>query len=136
MSYTDKIAVFSYLLKTADMAGAPGDNDDLKVFMIPAGREIEIQGFMGYVTAASDTNTDSIELVDESDNVLCQLVIGSTGKVSAKTAASQSTAQTFPIRLAPQSTSAVSLLKLKANGAMDATTTVDIQLHISGLSAQ
>lgn len=135
MAYSDKIAVFPYRLKTADVAAAPIDNEDLAVFMIPAGREIEIQGFSGYVEAASDTSTDSIELVNEADTVLCQIVIGATGKVSAKTASSQSTAQTFPIRIAPQSTTAVSLLKLKTNGAMDATTTVNLQLHISGLSA-
>lgn len=133
--YTDKQVVFNYRLKTADVASAPADNEDLAVFFIPANKEIEVQGFTGYVEAASDTSTDSIELVKEDDTVLCQIVIGATGKVSAKTAASQSVAQTFPIRVAPQSTSAVSLLKLKANGAMDATTTVNLQLHLSGMSA-
>lgn len=136
MAYTDKIAVFNYRLKTADVAAAPVDNEDLAVFMVPAGREIEIQAFRGYVEAASDTATDSIELVDESNNVLAQIVIGATGKVTAMTAASQSTEATFPIRLAPQSTTANSLLKLKANGGMDSTTTVNLMLHISGLTAQ
>lgn len=134
--YTDKLAVLPYRLKTADVAAPPADNEDLAVFMIPPGCEIEIQEFKGYVEAASDTATDSIELVKEDDTVLCQIVIGATGKVSAKTASSQSTDQTFPIRLAPQSTTAQSLLKLKANGAMDATTTVNLQLHLSGLLAK
>ena len=133
--YTDKIAVFNYRIKTADLAAAPADNEDLAVFMIPAGKEIEIQGFSGYVEAASDTGTDSIELVNEADTVLAQIVIGATGKVGSKTAASQSVASTFPIRVAPQSSTAVSLLKLKANGAMDVTTTVNLQLHLSGMSA-
>ena len=133
MAYTDKIAVISKRFETADAADAFADDEDLAVFMIPAGREIEVQGMVGYVTAASDTSTDSIELVNEANTVLCQIVVGATGKVAAKTAASQSVNQTFPIRIAPQSTSAVSLLKLKMNGASDTSTTVDIQLHLSGL---
>lgn len=134
--YTDRAQAIPYRLKTADLAAPPADDEDLAVFMIPAGKEIEIQNFKGYVEAASDTGTDSIELVNEANTVLCQIVIGATGKVTAKTAASQSVDQTFPIRLAPQSLTAESLLKLRANGAMDATTTVNLQLHVSGFLAK
>jgi hypothetical protein len=135
MSYTDKPIIIMKRFETADAADAFADNEDLAIFMIPAGREIEVQQLRGYVTAASDTATDSIELVNEANTVLCQIVVGATGKVAAVTAADQAVAQTFPIRIAPQSTSAVSLLKLKMNGASDTSTTVDLQLHLSGLDA-
>lgn len=135
MSYSDQRTVFSYFLRTQDMAAGLSDNDDIFHILVPPNKEVEIQNFIGYCALASDTGTDSIELVKEDDTVLCQLVIGATGKLTAKTAASQAVDQTFPIRVAPQSTSAWSLLKLKANGATDATTTVSMQVHISGFSS-
>lgn len=132
--YTDKLAVFDFQLNTADAASAPADNADLAFYMIPANKEIEIQNVMGYVAAASD-GADFIELVNESDTVLCKIALQTTGKKSA-VASDGSTATTFPIRVAPQSTSAVSLLKLRCDGTLDATTQCAIQVHISGLSAK
>lgn len=134
MSFTDQREVFHKTFVTADLAAAIADNTDLAVFTIPANKEIEIQNVVGYVSLASD-GADFIELVKEDNTVLCKIALVSTGKKTALLA-DGTTAATFPIRVAPQSTTVASLLKLRADGATDATTTVDIQVHVSGFLAK
>ena len=131
MSYADKMVVVNHFIKTADMAAAPSDNDDLFHIMVPAGREVEIQAVLGYVAAASD-GADFVELVKEDNTVLCKIALQTTGKKAAVNS-DGSTATTFPVRVAPQSDTATSLLKLRCDGTLDATTTANIQVHISGL---
>lgn len=139
--YTDKRQIFSFLIDTKardgqnDMTPANGiaDNTDLHAFIIPANCEIEIQGLYGYVFAA-DADA-SIELVKEDNTLISKLVLAATGAVSGK-AANGTTATTFPQRIAPQSTSALKVLKLRTDGDLDVDTKVSVQVHISGLSAQ
>ena len=134
MSYTDKIAVISFDLKTADMAAAPGDNVDLFSIIIPANRETEIQGMRADVRLASD-GADFIELVKSDNTVISKIALVSTGQKSGVNS-DGTTATTFPQRIAPQSTTVASVLKLRTDGALDATTDVTVQIHISGLMAQ
>ena len=132
--YTDKIAVISFDLKTADMAAPPGDNTDLFSILIPTSREIEVQAMRAHVRLASD-GADFIELVKENNTVITKVALVATGKVSGVNS-DGTTATTFPQRVAAQSTTAVSLLKLRTDGALDATTEVTVQVHLSGLMAQ
>lgn len=132
MGYQNK-QILTFDLKTADMAGAVADNTDLFHIVIPAAREVEILGMNAYVRLASDTATDSIELCLEDSTVKCQVVIGATGAVGAKSVSDQAVAATFPIRIAPQSTTALKTLKLRSNGATDVTTDVTVQIELSGL---
>lgn len=132
MSYTQRPQIFSFDLKSADLADTTvNDNTDLFSIMIPAGREVQIQALYGHVRAASD-GADFIELVKEDDTLISKIALQTTGKKSG-VAANGSTATTFPQVVVPQSTSAVSLLKLRTDGATDASTDVTIQIHISGL---
>lgn len=131
--YSDQRAVLCFDLKTADMAGTPADNTDLFSFIVPAGKEIEIQGFRADVRLAGAASS-TIELVKNDNTVLCEVKVSSTGMVSAVNAGT-STATTFPIRVAPQSTTVLKNLKLRVNGTLDATTDVGFQIHVSGLSA-
>jgi hypothetical protein len=131
MAYTDKPAIFSFNLNTADSAAVVADDADVFGIVIPANREIEIQGMNADVRAASD-GADFIELVNEANTVLCKVALQTTGLKSA-VESDGSTASTFPIRVAPQSTTALSKLKLRFGGASDATTDVTVQVRISGL---
>lgn len=132
--YPDRRSIFTFDIKTADMAGAPADNTDLFSILVPKGLEVEIQGFAAHVRLASDDLTDSIELVKEDNTILAVCLVGATGKISAKNATSTGAA-VFPIRVAPQSTTGLSLLKLRTNGALDATTDATFQVSISGMGA-
>lgn len=131
MAYADKPKVFSYNTNTADSAGAIADNTDVFNIIIPANREIEIQGLNAAVRAASD-GADFIELVKDDNTVLCKVALQTTGLKSA-VLADGTTAATFPIRVPPQSTSALSSLKLRSDGATDTSTDVTVQVLISGL---
>lgn len=114
--------------KTADMASAPGDNADIFIVaQIPAGREVAIYDMRAFVTLASDTVTDSIELVNDSNTVLAQVFIGATGHVSSFKADGV-TASAFPFNVAVSSSNQT--LKLRTNGATDATTDVAIEVVI------
>lgn len=129
--YPDKPKAFSFNVNTADSAGAIADNTDLFNIVIPANREIEIQAVHGAVRAASD-GADFIEVVKDDNTVLCKIALASTGLKSAVNS-DGTTATTFPIRVAPQSTTALSSLKLRSDGATDTSTDVTIQVTISGL---
>lgn len=131
--YTDKPAVFNFRFVSADAAAVFADNSDIAHIMIPANCEVEVQNVMGYVAAASD-GADFIELVKEDDTVICKIALQTTGHKSAVNS-DGSTATTFPQRVAPQSTTLPKLLKLRMDGASDATTDVSIQVHLSGLRA-
>ena len=131
MAYADKPKTFSFDMKTADMAAAPGDNVDLFSIVIPANREVEIQGMNASVRLASD-GADFIELVKDDNTVICKVALQTTG-LKAAVNSDGSTATTFPQRVAPQSTSALSSLKFRTDGALDATTDVTVQVDISGL---
>lgn len=131
MAYADKPKVFCFNVNTADSAGAIADNTDVFGIVIPANREIEIQAVYADVRAASD-GADFIELVNEANTVLCKVALQTTGLKSA-VASDGTTATTFPIRVAPQSTSALSKLKLRTDGATDTSTDVSVQVHITGL---
>lgn len=130
MSYADQSRIFSFDIKTADMAGAIANDTDLFSILIPAGREVEVQGMYAHVRAASD-GADFIELVKEDNTVICKVPLQNTGKVEAVDGSGADIS--FPQRVAPQSSSALSLLKLRSDGATDATTDATIQVHISGL---
>jgi len=134
MAYTDRLAVFDFQYFSGYTGSVVADNSDLAFFMIPANREIEIQNAMAYVAAASD-GADFIELVKEDDTVICKFALQTTGKKAAVDS-DGSTATTFPQRIAPQSTSAVSLLKLRLGGAIDTSCQFAVQVHISGLNAR
>lgn len=131
MSYADKPKSFSFNVNTADSAALIADNTDIFNIIIPANREIEIQGMTAAVRQASSTD-DFIELVKDDNTVLCKIPLVATGLVSA-VAADGTTASTFPIRVAFQSATALSSLKLRTDGATDVTTEVTVQVEISGL---
>jgi len=131
MAYADKPKVFSFNVNTADSVGAIADNTDLFNIIIPANRQIEIQAVHGAVRAASD-GADFIELVKDDNTVLCKIPLQTTGLKSAVNS-DGSTATTFPIRVTPQSTTALSSLKLRTDGATDTSTDVTIQVTVSGL---
>ena len=139
--YTDKRFVFEHLIDSKARDGANdmtpanllADNTDLNYFIVPAGCEIEIQNMVAYVEAA---DADAlIELVKEDNTILCRIALDATGHVSAVAAAAL-TAQTFPIRVAPQSATLPKLIKLRTAGALDADTKAKIQVSVSGLSAR
>lgn len=132
MSYTQRPQVISFDIKSADLADTTiNDNTDLFSILIPANKEVQIQALYGHVRAASD-GADFIELVKEDDTLISKIALQTTGKKSG-VASDGSTATTFPQTIAPQSTSALSVLKLRTDGATDATTDATIQIHISGL---
>lgn len=131
MSYTDKPQTFTFNVNTADSAGAIADNTDVFNIVIPAGREIEIQNLTGFVRAASD-GSDFIELCKDDNTVLCKIALASTGAKSA-VLSDGTTSATFPIRVAPQSSSALTTVKLRSDGATDTTTDVTVHISISGL---
>ena len=131
MAYTDRPLLWKFNVNTADSAGAIADNTDIDGIVIPANREIEIQGMNGVVRAASD-GADFIELVNEANTVLCKIALQTTGTKAAVNS-DGSTPTTFPIRVAPQSTTALSTLKLRTDGATDTSTDVTIQVLITGL---
>lgn len=141
MSYADKRVVMRSLVDSKARDGANdmtpanliADDTDLDGIIVPAGCEVEIQDMKGYVFAV---DADAyVELCKEDNTILCRISLASTGHVSAVAAAS-STAQTFPIRVAPQSTTLPKLLKLRTSAALDADTKAIIQVSISGLSAR
>lgn len=141
MSYSDQRMIFSFLIDTKardgqnDMSPANGiaDNTDLHAFVIPAGKEVEIQNLLGYVFAA---DADAfIELVKEDNTVISKLSCVATGAVAGLNS-DGTTATTFPQRIAPQSTSALKVLKLRSDQALDVDTKISVQVHISGLSAK
>lgn len=110
------------------VTGAIADNTDIQTLCrIPAGRVVNIYDMRGYIVLASDTATDSIELVDQSNNILCQILIGSTGHVTALKADGV-TAATFPI--ACPISSSEQILKLRSNGATDTSTEVHVEIHL------
>jgi hypothetical protein len=117
MAYTDKPAIFSFNLNTADSAAVVADDADVFGIVIPANREIEIQGMNADVRAASD-GADFIELVNEANTVLCKVALQTTGLKSA---------------VESDGSTALSKLKLRFGGASDATTDVTVQVRISGL---
>lgn len=131
MGYADKPKAFSFNVNTADSAGAIADNTDLYNIIIPANTEIEVLNMLGSVRAASD-GADFIELVKDDNTVICKIALQTTGLKSA-VQSDGSTAATFPQRVAPQSTTALSSLKLRSDGATDTSTDVTIQVFISGL---
>lgn len=140
MAYADaKRYRWHFLLDTKARDGANDmtpankvlDNTDLDAIVVPAGREVEIQDMRGYVFAAGPASS-KIELCKEDSTILCRLDISSTGHVAAIQAASSS-AQTFPITVAPQSTSASKLLKLRTDQDTDTDTKVAIDVLVSGL---
>ena len=132
--YTDKPFVFSTLIDTksrADSSSTIADNVDIDYFIVPAGREIQIQNMRAYV---EELDADAeIELVKEDNTILCRILLAATGHVSALQSTG-STAQTFPITVAPQSATLPKLIKLRTAGALDATTKAMIQVHVSGLN--
>jgi hypothetical protein len=130
MSYTHGKETFSFDIKTADMAGAISDNTDLFSIIIPANREIQVQNMNADVRLASD-GADFIELCKEDNTVIAKVALQTTGLKSA-VQSDGSTAQTFPQTVAPQSTTALSKLKLRSDGATDTSTDVTIQVEISG----
>ena len=134
MSYADKRQLVTWNFDST-LAGAGGvayaDNADLSAIVVPIGREVEIQSMNGYVITASD-GADFIELVKEDDTVLCKIALQTTG-AKAAVLADGSTPATFPIRVAAQSVSALKVIKLKADGATDTSTSGTIQFEITGL---
>lgn len=131
MSYTDKPALFSYNTNTVDAAGAIADNTDVFGIMIPANTEVEIQEVVGDIRQAAGAST-FIEVTNAAHTVLCKIPISATG-VKTAVAADGTTASTFPIRIAPQSTTAYTKLNLRTDGATDTSTELTIQVRISGL---
>jgi hypothetical protein len=138
MAYTDRPQTFRFLVDTKARDGANdmtpanliADNTDLVGFIVPANREIEIQAVRAYVFAADgDAN---IEICKEDDTILCRVACTSTGHVSAIQSASSS-AQTFPIRVAPQSTTLPKLIKLRTDAALDADTKVLVEVTVTGM---
>lgn len=125
--------VISFDVKTADLAAVIADEADIFSLIIPAGCEVNIEAFYVDVRLASD-GADILELVDGSDNVLAQVSLQTTGLKTGVD--SSSAAITYPVRLAPQSASALSKIKLKLEGATDATCEFTAQIHISGLDNQ
>lgn len=137
--YTDKPFTLLHMIDTKARDGANdmtpanlvADNTDLCYFIVPAGREIQIQSMKAYVEAA---DADAlIELVKEDNTILCRISLASTGHVSAIQSA-DSSAQTFPITVAPQSTTLPKLIKLRTANALDADTKAAIQVAVSGLN--
>lgn len=139
--YTDKRFVFEHLIDTKARDGANdmtpanliADNTDLNYFIVPAGCEIEIQNMSAYVEAADADG--EVELVKEDNTILCRILLAATGHVSAIQSASSS-AQTFPIRVAPQSATLPKLIKLRTANALDSDCKAKIQVSVSGLSAR
>lgn len=131
MAYADRPQLVTFNLTTADLNAAPGDNVDLFALVIPANREVEIQDLRAYVALASD-GADFIELVKEDDTVISKVALQTTG-AKRGVASDGTTATTWPQRIAPQSTTAAKVLKLRTDGATDATTAVTVQFLITGL---
>lgn len=129
--YADKPKAFSFNVNTADSAAVIANDTDLFNIIIPANREVEVQGLNGSVRAASD-GADFIELVKDDNTVIAKIALQTTGLKSA-VQSDGTTAATFPQRVAPQSTTALSSLKLRSDGATDTSTDVTIQVLISGL---
>ncbi len=131
MGYADRPQLVTFDFKTADMAGAVVDNTDLFAIVIPAGKEVEIQSMAAYVRLASD-GADFVELCKEDNTVIAKVSLASTGAKSALQT-DGTTAQTFPQKVAPQSTTAAKVLKLRTDGATDTSTDVTVQFVITGL---
>ncbi len=125
--------VISFDFKTADLAAVIADEADIASVIIPAGCEVNIEAFYVDVYLASD-GADILELVDQSNNVLAQVSLETTGIKTGVSGAGA--ALTYPVRLAPQSSSALSKIKLRLEGATDATCSFTAQIHISGLDNQ
>lgn len=132
MSYADRPFLWTFQFDTAHVDGGAGlaDNYDLAAIIIPAGVEIEIQRFSGYVTAADADG--EIELCLEDNTVISELKLDATGHVSGVNAGT-TTATTFPYRVAPQSATLPKLLKLRASAALDAATGAFVNVLITGL---
>lgn len=120
MSYTQNPKTFSFTFNSADFVTVVADDADLFSMIIPTGREVQIQAMRAHVRTEFDTADLSIELVKEDNTVLCQVLLDADGKIAAVNADGDE-AQTFPIVVAPQSTSTISVLKLKFNGDIDDT---------------
>lgn len=131
MSYTDAPKLITFNVNTADSAGAIADNTDVFSLVIPANREVEIQGMNAHVRAASD-GADFIELCKEDSTVICKVSLVSTGSKAAVNS-DGTTATTFPQRIAPQSTTALKVLKLRTDGATDTSTDVTVQFWVTGI---
>lgn len=129
MSYnTAQLVTFN--VNTADSVGATADNIDVYNIIIPAGREIEIHSIHAFVRAAAGAG-DFYEICNDSDTVLAKVAVSATGAVSSTL--DGTTASTFPIRVASQSATALSTIKIRTDGANDTSTDVTVQMKISGL---
>ncbi len=123
--------IFNFTIDSVANGGLFADNADVAHILIPAKREVSVKRMSAYVSAASD-GADFLELVKEDNTVICKVALQTTGHKSA-VASDGTTATTFPQRVAAQSTTAQSLLKLRLDGATDAVTTVSVQIEITGL---
>ncbi len=138
MSYTDKTDVLRFLIDSKARDGANdmtpanliADDTDVAALIIPANCEVELQNVRGYVFTADADAT--IEVCLEDNTIQCRVALDQTGHVAAIAAATTSAA-TFPIRIAPQSTTLPKLLKLRTSAALDTDTKVLIEVSISGL---
>lgn len=119
--YTQNPQTFRFNFNSADFVTVVADDADLFSIIVPANREVQIQSFRAAVRTEFDVTADlSMELVKEDNTVLAQVLLDAAGEISAVNAAGSAPAS-FPMTVAPQSTTALSVLKLKFNGDIDDT---------------
>jgi len=107
------------------------DNTDIYNLVIPAGKEIEIHDVKAMVRAISGASS-FFEICKDDNTVLCKVVTSSTGVKSAVNNDGV-TATTFPIRVAPQSTTASTTVKVRTDVATTTSTDVSVQIIVGGL---
>lgn len=133
MAYTDRAFIFTFDVRIPDMVGTSiADNTDLFNIVIPPNNEIEVQFLRASVRAVNAANT-TIELCKDDNTVLSEVKTSATGLVVGVNAGT-STPTTFPIRVAPQSTTAYSSLKLRSNVLSNAGAIFTVMVGVSGLN--
>lgn len=112
--------------------GQTADNTDVLGLIVPAGREVEIQAMDVYVPTGGSTASSYLELVNEANTIQCRVAVSAEGHSGCIQAASTS-AQTLPLKIAAQSTTAKTMLKIRVDGTLGAGNINFVNLKISGL---
>lgn len=132
MAYTDRAFIFTFDVRLPDMVGAIADNTDIFNIVIPPNNEVEVQFLRANIRTVAAANT-TVELCKDDNTVISEVKTSAAGAVVGVNSGT-STATTFPQRVAPQSTTAYSTLKLRTNVATGTAGIYTIMIGVSGLN--
>lgn len=119
MAFADKRRVVTHLI-----GASVADNTDVKSFIVPAGKEIEIYALKANMRVVSPTALAKIELVKQDNTILLSVALTGTANVVNKQT------QTVPLTFLNSGTTDIAL-KLRTDQATGTGCDGDIECHVS-----